>query len=130
MGAVEIMSKAKPTEADIERYLVAQVKKIGGRAYKFVSPGNAGVPDRLVVLPYGVSYFVELKAPGRKPTTLQRLQQERLADLHFSVAGCVDSFDAVDFLIQDAEWRIGKAANGLMCEPYEGHEMEYELERM
>ena len=50
-------------ESDIERRLVQGVKKLGGRAYKFVSPGNVGVPDRLVVLPGGIVLFVEVKAP-------------------------------------------------------------------
>ena len=38
-------------EKDIEEKLRNKVKKLGGKAYKFVSPGNAGVPDRLVILP-------------------------------------------------------------------------------
>lgn len=32
-------------EKDIEKILVAEVRKLGGRAYKWVSPGNDGVPD-------------------------------------------------------------------------------------
>ncbi|MGC5220863.1 VRR-NUC domain-containing protein, partial [Escherichia coli] len=44
-------------EKDIENYLRDQVKKIGGIAYKFESPGNAGVPDRLVLLPGGQVHF-------------------------------------------------------------------------
>ena len=38
-------------ENELEKKLRDKVKKLGGKAYKFVSPGNAGVPDRLVVLP-------------------------------------------------------------------------------
>ena len=38
-------------EKDIEKILVGEVKKLGGRAYKWVSPGNDGVPDRIVVFP-------------------------------------------------------------------------------
>ena len=38
-------------EKDIEKILVNEVKKLGGRAYKWVSPGNDGVPDRIVILP-------------------------------------------------------------------------------
>ena len=38
-------------EKDIERKLVAGVKRSGGKAYKFVSPGNVGVPDRIVIWP-------------------------------------------------------------------------------
>ena len=38
----------------------------GGKAYKFVSPGNPGVPDRICVFPGGAVVFVELKRPGRE----------------------------------------------------------------
>ena len=38
-------------EKDIEKILVAEVRKLGGRAYKWVSPGNDGVPDRIVIFP-------------------------------------------------------------------------------
>ena len=38
-------------EKDIEKVLVAEVKKLGGRAYKWTSPGNDGVPDRIVIFP-------------------------------------------------------------------------------
>ena len=55
-------------ERDVERYLRERVKQLGGRAYKFVSPGNNGVPDRIVMLPGGKLFFVELKAPGKETT--------------------------------------------------------------
>ena len=42
-------------ESELELRLVHGVSRLGGRAYKFVSPGNVGVPDRLVVLPVGGS---------------------------------------------------------------------------
>ena len=38
-------------EKEIEKILVTEVKKLGGKAYKFVSPGNSGVPDRIVIFP-------------------------------------------------------------------------------
>lgn len=41
------------SEKETEKYLRDEIKKMGGAAYKFVSPGNAGVPDRLVCLPGG-----------------------------------------------------------------------------
>lgn len=73
-------------EKTIERYLVKEVKRIGGKAYKFESPGNNGVPDRLVVLPEGRVYFVELKRPkGGKTAALQKLQQQSLKDLGANV---------------------------------------------
>ena len=48
-------------ERDIEVLLRDGVKQLGGKAYKWVSPGNAGVPDRIVILPGGKVIFVELK---------------------------------------------------------------------
>jgi len=48
-------------ESDIERYLVRRTIEHGGVAYKWVSPGRVGVADRIVLLPGGVVWFVELK---------------------------------------------------------------------
>jgi len=91
-------------ERDIEAYLRKRVDALGGRAYKFVSPGNAGVPDRLVLLPGGRVVFVELKAPGRRPTPLQMVQQERIRALGFDVR-VIDSCEAVDELIREYKGR-------------------------
>ena len=53
-------------ESDIERYLVRRTIEHGGVAYTWVSPGRVGVADRIVLLPGGVVWFVELKtATGR-----------------------------------------------------------------
>lgn len=82
-------------ERDIEAYLRTKVKAAGGAAYKFISPGNVGVPDRLVLLPGGKVTFVELKAPGKKPTPLQLRQQQRIQALGFHVL-VLDSKEGVD----------------------------------
>ena len=54
---------------------------MGGKAYKFVSPGNAGVPDRIVILPNKQPIFIELKAEKGKLTELQKNQLKKLVDL-------------------------------------------------
>jgi len=86
-------------ERDIESYLRERVKAAGGIAYKFTSPGNAGVPDRIVLLPGGRVVFVELKAPGKKSTPLQELQQKRISSMGFEVM-VIDSKAGVDGLIK------------------------------
>jgi hypothetical protein len=72
-------------EKDIEKYLVHRVAQIGGKAYKFVSPSNRGVSDRIVCLPDGTTHFIELKRPGGKLSPLQALflrDMERLNQSH------------------------------------------------
>ena len=61
------------------------VADMGGIALKFGSPGFSGVPDRLVLLPGGKIAFVEMKAPGQVPTSLQRLRHEQFRHLGFRV---------------------------------------------
>ena len=72
-------------EREIEALLRNGVKQLGGRAYKWGSLGNAGVPDRIVVFPGGVVHFVELKQEHGKLTRLQTIQQKRLKDLNATV---------------------------------------------
>lgn len=70
-------------ERNIEKALVTEVKKRGGLALKFVSPGFSGVPDRLVLIAIGHIGFVEVKAKGEKPRRLQIKRHEKLRSLGF-----------------------------------------------
>ena len=72
-------------ESRIERHLRVSVKKMGGMAVKFISPGLDGVPDRIVLLPGRKIAFVELKAPGKKPRPLQVKRMRQLKCLGFPV---------------------------------------------
>lgn len=72
-------------ESEIERQLAVAVKKMGGMAVKFVSPGLNGVPDRIVLLPGRKMAFVELKAPGKKLRVLQEKRKRQLESLGFPV---------------------------------------------
>lgn len=69
-------------ERDIEKKLTALVKELGGLSYKFVSPGNDGVPDRIIITPKGSVWFVELKTKTGRLSPRQKLQLERLRDHH------------------------------------------------
>ncbi len=68
-------------EKEIEKILVGEVKRLGGRAYKWVSPGNAGVPDRIVIFPEQYPIFVELKTDTGKLSALQKVQIRELQKL-------------------------------------------------
>lgn len=89
-------------EKAIEDYLRLRVKNLGGKAYKFTSRGNAGVPDRIVVLPGGTVFFAELKAPGGKTT---KLQDKKIAELEG--LGCdvfvINSKESVDGILAICE---------------------------
>lgn len=82
-------------ESTIEKYFVAQVKAIGGMAYKFTSPAHRGVADRVVCLPNGQTWFVELKAPGGRLSPLQKHFQSEMARLRQNYA-CLWSKEHVD----------------------------------
>lgn len=86
------------SEKTLEAKLRREVEKRGGMAIKFLSQLHRGLPDRIVLLPGGIIYFVELKTTGEKPTLLQRHCHAALRRLDFQVF-VVDSTKAVeDFL--------------------------------
>ena len=89
-------------EKNIEKYLVAQVKAMGGMAYKFTSPAHRGVADRVVCLPDGSTWFVELKAPGGRLSELQKIFQSDMARMNQKYA-CLWSKDHVDEWIKDVQ---------------------------
>ena len=88
-------------EKELEDKLVQKVKALGGRAYKFISPGNAGVPDRLIALPGGKVGFAEMKRDKKhRPTLLQLKQITFLMKLDCFVR-VIDSKEAIEeFLIE------------------------------
>lgn len=82
------------TEKYIENSLVKRVEAAGGLCFKFVSPGMAGVPDRIALLPDGKITFVEVKAPGKKPRKLQAYVHGLIRALGFRVL-VIDSIEGI-----------------------------------
>lgn len=87
-------------EKTIEHNLVMDVKRVGGLALKFVSPGFDGVPDRLVLLQGGKMGFVEVKAPGKHPRPLQEARHRLLQRLGFKVY-VLDGAEQIGGIIDD-----------------------------
>lgn len=92
-------------EREIEAWLNRRVKELGGISFKFVSPGNPGVPDRIYIFPEGRVYFVELKTETGRMSRLQKWQRKRLKDL-----GCrwylVEGKEQAEAFIKELEHEI------------------------
>lgn len=86
-------------ESYIEQKVCTYAKLLGWLAFKFVSPGNSGVPDR-IFLRDGCVIFVEFKAPGAKCTAMQLRQHERLRRYGFPTLVIDNVNDGVKFFEQ------------------------------
>lgn len=88
----------KINEKSLEKLLVREVKKLGGAALKYHNSFDTAFPDRLILLPGGRVWWVELKSPGKKPTKLQALKIKQLQKLGFG-ATIVDSLESLNYLL-------------------------------
>ncbi len=86
----------KPEET-VEGYLVTKAEQLGFLVYKFVSPGNNGVPDR-VIIGHNATFFVETKAPGGRPRKQQQKVIDRIND-HSGIAFVAASREDVDNIL-------------------------------
>lgn len=95
-------------EKELEQALVKMVNRHGGLCLKWVCPGWAGVPDRMILLPGGIVIFVELKRPkGGQRSPMQIWWSRKLRDLgflHFWVQKQEDIV-AMELLIRDMTGR-------------------------
>lgn len=82
-------------EKDIEKYFRHKLIDQGCLVFKFVSPGNVGVPDRVIISKTGKVYFVELKRPGGKIRKLQTTCIQKLKS-HNVWAGVISTKAEVD----------------------------------
>lgn len=81
-------------ETKVEGHLTKESEKRGILSYKFVSPQHNGVPDRLLI-GYGLTVYVETKAPGKVPRALQEYQHEILR-AHGAKVYVLDTIEKVD----------------------------------
>lgn len=89
-------------EKTVERKLVNAVKARGGICPKWVSPGLAGMPDRIVLLPDRHFGFVEVKAPGEKPRPLQISRHRLLGKLGFHTY-VLDGVDQIGGILDEIQ---------------------------
>lgn len=83
----------------LEPKLVQEITNRNGLCLKFESPGNRGVQDRLIFMPGGRLYIVELKSQGKELRKLQEWWQRRFQGLGFN-ARKVDSEEELNKLLK------------------------------
>ena len=91
--------KNSTSEKVIEAHLVAQVKARGGKCIKILSTIENGLPDRLCLLPGGVTFFVEVKSTGERLRKLQELKRREIERTGHSVF-VADSFEQIENILK------------------------------
>lgn len=84
-------------EREVEAYFKKQVELIGGEVRKVQWVGRRGAPDRVAML-NGEVWWVELKAPGKKPEKHQLREHERMRAKGMTVL-VIDTKEGVDTLL-------------------------------
>lgn len=84
-------------ERKIERYLGNEIKKLGGMARKWTSPGRTGVPDQIIML-NGDVWFVEVKTPEGAVSGVQKRELNRIRNAGCNVAVVRGSDDVDSFI--------------------------------
>jgi hypothetical protein len=77
-GELLKQKRSMEKETAIESKVVKKAKQLGFLTYKFVSPSNRGVPDRIFISPSGKIFFIEFKSKKGK---LSKLQQKTIKDI-------------------------------------------------
>ena len=88
-------------EKIVENHFVWAVERVGGKTYKFTSPGRKGVADRIACLPDGSTWFVELKTKGGRLSALQKMFMSDMTLLNQRYC-CLWTIEQVDEWIKSA----------------------------
>lgn len=102
-------------EAYVETYLRDSCREEGYLCMKFVSPANAGVPDRIII-GNGEVFFVETKARGQKPRPSQVAMIKTMQE-HGAEVWVIDSREGVDELLANRKRKKKKKPPSLQREP-------------
>lgn len=77
-------SPPRPSEASLEAHFARRIVSLGGLSLK-IAPTTAGAPDRLVLIPGGWMYLVELKTATGRLRAVQRVWHEKARALDHHV---------------------------------------------
>ena len=112
------LKETGPTGIEAKTKLYARKK--GCYVRKFSSMSNPGVPDDVFVTPSGLTFFIEFKSPGKKPTHRQEDNLQQII-YHNGNAFVVDNLDEPgvnvwhkDFTADIQIWHDGHALIDMM----------------
>lgn len=86
-------------EGKIVGYLCKRVRELGGITRKCEWSNRVGAPDQFVML-WGKHFWVECKAPGKTPTTMQVREHKRMREAGGCSVYVVDSEHEVDLVLK------------------------------
>jgi len=104
------------SEKDVEKFFNRQVIKIGGITRKFSSPSRVGVPDRIALLRFGVTWYVEIKDDDGTPSVRQVRELEEYNSLGHHTAIAYGK-EGVKDVIREMEYSIIQARKGEFLYP-------------
>lgn len=90
------------SEKYIENKLVTSIKKRGGVALKILPCYWRGAPDRVVLMPCGRIFFVELKSPRGRLSKIQALRIQLLVKMGFNVY-IINSLQTLEQFLSDVQ---------------------------
>lgn len=94
----KIVKHAEVSEKATEQYLTACVKQMGGMCLKYSNPGMVGFPDRVCLLPGGVTLWVELKSKDGRLNEVQKIRIRQLRGMGHTVNVCRSKEDVDEVL--------------------------------
>lgn len=94
-----IVNHSERSEKAIERYLCAAVKKMGGICLKYSNANAVGYPDRVALLPTGVTIWFEVKSKGKRLTKMQSIRHAGMRLIGHAVY-VVDNKDEVNNILK------------------------------
>lgn len=84
----KITRHSEVSEKAIEKYLTDRVRDMGGVCLKYSNPGVAGYPDRVCLLPGGVTVWIELKSRDGRLSGIQRIRIACMRRMGHTVCVC------------------------------------------
>lgn len=93
-------------EVALENYLRMKVQRMGGTVVKMMAGADKGIPDRLVMIPFGRIYLVEMKTSVGKPSAKQIVWHDRARKMGH-VVHVINTRDKIDNFVR---WAVATGA--------------------